>query len=87
MESLRPKGWHSRRHETDQAHREARERYGTHAQRRRRRQERALARRRDDVTRYMLGHFHPFEHKPASVHQRKLEQANLDVKNLEGKFT
>lgn len=79
-------GWYSRRHRYDQAHQEARERYGTRAQRKRRRQERALKQRRAEVTRYMLGHFHPFENRPESVQQRKLSRAETDISNLEAKL-
>lgn len=57
QEPLKPKGWHSRRHETNQAHMEARSQYGTRQERKRRRQISALARRTDDLTRYLLGVF------------------------------
>lgn len=85
---LVPIGWHSRRHETSEAHHTSRDRYGTHAQRQERRRAAALRRREWQLAQYMLevfdraaGYtFNTFD--PAAT----IERAQTEVNNLRAKL-
>lgn len=51
------------------------------------RRRRALAQREQELMRYQLGHFHPFEHKSDKVQQSKLIRAEYDIANLRAKLS
>lgn len=77
----KPKGWHSRRHETPEAHQAAQQRYGLKGGRDRRRRS-ALRLREQQLTRYMLGDYRPLDHLTATAQERKLERAQAEVNTL-----
>lgn len=77
--SNKPEGWYSRRHSTRESNEAARLKYGKHGGRDRRRRS-ALAQRENQLVRYSLGDYRPFE--PHVSVDGKLERAQAEVNRL-----